>query len=186
MAKMKRLAFGCVTILVVALIAVFIFGPYIQTAAHRRTFGRGAQTVVELLFPFNDLFEDLAAVKGDISVGKVVLDEVIVLRYAGPYAIDLRTTKRPQNPLPDSVTPPEIVISMTFAGVDPILSEIRELNSPFWGKTHGFMVYRFDAPGELPLDQPIGIRVVIEKAPDGFIELYGPDVEVAVGRQSSE
>ena len=177
---------GCLALVLVSVIAVVLLGPVAQEAAHRRELGRGVQTVAELLFPKNDLFDDLATIEVDLSVAPLVAERQITLRYAGPYAVQLRTGSEPPSPFPASVTPPTIRVWMTPAGGRTSHAAIETLTSPFWGRTHGFVVHRFDAPGPLPLDQPIKIRVAIEQPSEEFTKLCGSKVVVAIARSSSE
>jgi hypothetical protein len=183
---MKYIAAGCAAIFLVCLVAVWALGPVVQEAAHRRELGRGTQTFVEFFFPLDGLYDDLATACGDIAVGDVVFEQDVTLKYAGPYAIDLRTTNPPPMPLPDWDSDPKVVVLITPPNSDPIVAETRKFEFPFWGRDHGLTLHHFDTPGEIPLDQPVNFRVVVERPPNSFVELYGSAVEVVLRRRSSE
>jgi hypothetical protein len=139
-----------------------------------------------MTFPKDDLFEDLAVAKGNFAAGKVIFDKSVILKYAGPHHIRMQTTIRPSNPLPESISDPTINVIITPPIGEQISAEIHELRSPYWGRDHGFIFYRFDAPGKIPLDRPVHILVEIEKPSEEFVNLYGADVVVSLCRGSSE
>lgn len=183
---MKAAALGCTLILLAFLLILFILGPHFQQAAHRRSLGRGVQTIVELNWPKDDLYEDLAVASGNLAAGNVIFDRSVTLKYAGPYVIKMRTTTRPSSLLPESIRDPRVNIVITPPNGEHISTEIQELNSPYWGRDFGFILHWFDAPGEIPLDQPVHILVVVENPSEEFINFYGSDVVVALSRASSE
>jgi hypothetical protein len=184
--KMKIVAIVCVCLLLVSVIAVVYIAPQIQLAAHKRSLGRGTQTIMELLWPRNDLFDNLATVSGSLVDGDIVFDQNVTLKYAGPYAIRLETTNVPSNPLPELKNYPSISISITPPSGHETNTEVQKLISPYWGRSHGFLIHHFDAPGEIPLDLPINIKVTVKQPTEEFVAIYGTEVEIVLGRISSQ
>ena len=165
-----------------------MYWPSFRASAQRRELGRGMQSVVEFFFASDDLFVPLAHSNQGFSEGRATLVSTVEFRYAGPYSVDIRISKRPAFFVAAQRTNLTVSIRLTpESGVHAAHTFEGQCAMP-WGVDSlvSFTLNRFDVPTDLPMDVPIKAEVTVTGIPDDFFDHYGDTANIVIARASSE
>ena len=139
-----------------------------------------------MISPPDDLYDSLYEYPLDLSVEGTTHTFTFTNIYAGRHAVSL--ILKDFSMFSQSNAIPRFSISFTFSTSNQLHTQsmATNLKYEFWGaKRSGGAILLYSTPDDLPIDQPINVTFMVERADNAFQSKYGP-IMLQIGKESEE